>query len=254
MMTELELFKMCNKDKIYTQVGDGVDYGFIEDSGEGILYIFFEPSDGLDDWRNNFSYWRRPYKDMEISYRVHGGFLKCWKTVEDIIINKILEEDPMENGSYRWRRIVVVGYSHGGALAALCHECVWFHRGDLRQGDHILGYGFEAPRIYAGWRLPQKLKERWRTFKVYRNKNDIVTHMPPVCFFFRHVGEIVKIGAESACGPIEAHYRTWVRVGLGEKIENIAAELKREKEWSKQKKRARAAEKAKQRRMRKKSN
>jgi hypothetical protein len=188
---------------------------------------------------------------MEIPYRVHGGFLKCWKTVEKIIIHKILEEDPMEVGSYRWRHIVIVGYSHGGALAALCHECVWFHRGDLRQGDHILGYGFEAPRVYAGWRIPKQLRERWCTFTVYRNKNDLVTHMPPLCFFFRHVGAVKKIGKTSKCGLIGAHYRTWVRVGLGEEIPDIKAELKREKAWSRQKKLTRAAEKAKQRRMRK---
>lgn len=245
-MNKLELFKMCNQDEIYTQIGDGVDYAFVEDPGTATLYIFFEPSDGLDDWRNNFSYWRRPYKDMEVSYRVHGGFLKCWKTVEKIVIAKILEEDPMEVGSYRWRKVVVVGYSHGGALAALCHECVWFHRGDLRERDGLIGYGFEAPRVYAGLWIKKELKARWKNFTVVRNKNDLVTHMPPLCFFFRHVGALEKIGKRSKCGPIAAHYRTWVRVGLGEKIDDIEAELAKEKAWSKAKKKAKATEKAKQ--------
>jgi len=29
---------------------------------------------------------------------------------------------------------------------------------------------------------------------VFRNKKDIVTHMPPILFGFRHVGEVVRIG------------------------------------------------------------
>ena len=103
-----------------------------------------------------------------------------------------MEKD--EEGNYKWARIVVVGYSHGGALAALCHECVWYNREDLREGDALLGFGFEAPRIYAGWRMPKALKERWKNFTVYRNKNDIVTHLPPVLFGFRHVGKMKKIG------------------------------------------------------------
>ena len=53
---------------------------------------------------------------MEVSYRVHRGFLAAWKEVEDIIIAKI--KDP------KWTKIVTVGYSHGGALAGFCHECV----------------------------------------------------------------------------------------------------------------------------------
>ena len=77
--TELELFNICNKKSIYTTVGDEVDYAFLEDGRT--LYIFFEPSQDDEDWRANFAYWRKPYKDMEISYRVHGGFLKCWKMV-----------------------------------------------------------------------------------------------------------------------------------------------------------------------------
>ena len=222
--TELELFNICNKKSIYTTVGDEVDYAFLEDGSA--LYIYFEPSQDDEDWRANFAYWRKPYKDMEISYRVHGGFLKCWKMVQDIVIDKVMEKD--EEGNYKWTRIVVVGYSHGGALAALCHECVWFNREDLREGDALMGYGFEAPRVYAGWYMPKALKERWKNFTVYRNKNDIVTHLPPVLFGFRHVGKMKKIGADSACGPILAHTRTWVRVGLGAQIDDIEAALRKE--------------------------
>lgn len=58
---------------------------------------------------------------MDITFRVHRGFLAAWKTVEDVVISKITEK---VDGEYKWQHIIVVGYSHGGALAGLCHECV----------------------------------------------------------------------------------------------------------------------------------
>ena len=183
-----ELFHLCTYDVEYQQVGDSVNYAFLDEGDT--LYIFFEGSNSISDWVRNFLFPSKPYKDMEIKYRVHRGFLAAWKEVEDIIINKICEDD--DKGNYRWKEIVVVGYSHGGALATFCHECVWYWRPDIRD-DKLHGYGFEAPRIYASWHLKKALKERWKNFVVVRTNNDIVTHCPPVIFGYRHVGSVLKI-------------------------------------------------------------
>lgn len=211
-MNLLELFDLCNNRRDYTTVTsqDGryeVDYKFLKRGDT--LYIFFEPSDGNVDWRVNFTYWRKPYKDMLIPYRVHGGFLNSWKLVENKIgaqirqLNQpILTQDGQWN--WKWKKIVIVGYSHGGALAALCHEYVWFHRADLRTGG-IIGISFDGPRVYGGLRVPKALKERWKDFYVFRNYNDIVTHLPPTAFLFRHVGNKVKIGAKKNPGLVNAH-------------------------------------------------
>ena len=40
---------------------------------------------------------RRPYHAMKVPYKVHRGFLKCWKYVEPIIIEKIIELNPVTN-------------------------------------------------------------------------------------------------------------------------------------------------------------
>ena len=179
-----KLFHICAWNEVkYQEAGDDVNYGFLEEGDQ--LYIFFQGSNSISDWIRNFLFPAKPYKDMGIPYRVHRGFLAAWKEVEDIIIDKI--------SNSRWKHITVVGYSHGGALAAFCHECVWYWRPDLRVGG-LEGYGFEAPRIYAGWHVKKALKERWETFRVIRNKNDIVTHCPPAIFRFCHVGTIIKIG------------------------------------------------------------
>lgn len=173
-----------------------VDYKFIENKKEHTLEIYFMGSSQTLDWVRNFLFPAKPYKHMETIYRVHRGFLAAWKTVEDIIINKIMEK---EKGllCYQWKHIIVVGYSHGGALAGFCHECVWYNRPDLREKG-LEGYGFEAPRFYAGWHVRKDLKERWKTFKVIRTNNDIVTHCPPWIFRFCHVGKILKVKGDTS--------------------------------------------------------
>lgn len=211
------------------------------------LYIYFQGSNQITDWVRNFLFKKRPYKDMELPYYVHRGFLNAWKEVEDIVINKIMELDNTGLSSsdilslcmpqsllehqklqpsiitkhYRWKHIIVVGYSHGGALAGLCHECVWFRRPDLR-GDptKLVGYGFEAPRFYGGYEVKPELRERWETFTVIRNNNDIVTHCPPWIFAYAHVGSMLQIHGnitsvtDKVPNCVKAHYPEPVKDGL----------------------------------------
>ena len=191
-MTKLsELFRKCDHGIKYQTVGNDVNYAFEEDAETRTLTIYFQGSSSTTDWVRNFLFKKKPYKDMKVAYRVHRGFLAAWKEVEDIIIDKILEKDTSLLCN-KWKHIIVVGYSHGGALAAFCHECVWFNRPDLRETG-LEGYGFEAPRIYGGWHVKKSLQERWAKFTVIRNNNDLVTHCPPALFRFCHVGKILKI-------------------------------------------------------------
>jgi len=200
------LFYNCAHTVKYKTVGHDVNYAFVEE--RDILYIYFQGSESVTDWIRNFLFGKRPYKDMAIPYRVHRGFLAAWKEVEDIVIEKIQEKrkkrfyNSFEDSYYfkqvyRWKKIIVVGYSHGGALAAFCHECVWFWRPDLRE-DGLVGYGFEAPRMYAEYRVKPELRERWKTFTVIRTNNDLVTHCPPAIFKYHHVGHILKVKGDTS--------------------------------------------------------
>lgn len=194
-----KLFANCAWDVPYEETGNDVDYAFVEE--KDTLYIYFQGSSSTTDWIRNFLFPAKPYKDMKIPYRVHRGFLAAWKEVEDIIIEKITEvknpKAPLELQEPKWKHIVVVGYSHGGALSAFCHECVWFWRPDLREKG-LEGYGFEAPRIYAGWKVKKELKERWEKFTVIRDGNDLVTHCPPALFGFCHVGSMLKVKGDTS--------------------------------------------------------
>lgn len=187
-----ELFYECAFVGNYQTTGNSVNYKFIEEDDS--LYIYFEGSNSSTDWMRNFMFKKRPYKDMEIPYKVHRGFLTAWKEVEDIIINKICEDG--EYG-YKWKHITVVGYSHGGALAFFAHECVWYWRPDLRL-EGLETFAFEGPRVFGGFRIPKGLRERWELFTLIRTNNDLVTHVPPRLFKYCHAGEMLKVKGDTS--------------------------------------------------------
>lgn len=184
-MSLVKLFQdVLDRAYLHTQPNEGsYSYELTDDGG---LYMYFEESNGLIDWKNNFDFPAKPYRDMGIKWKAHKGFVKVWKEIEPYL------EEVINNPKVRY--VVISGYSHGAAIAALAHEYVWFHRPDLR--DDMTTYAFEPPRVFWGWRIPKELKERWRNYKVYRNGQDIVTHVPPTCFGYRHVGQMVKLNKD----------------------------------------------------------
>ena len=134
----VNLFKRClNAEYIHT--AEGGDYA-IEIDGS-TLYLLFEPSDGLEDWKNNFDFPAQPYKDMTPVWYCHRGFTKVWKAVQDELAPKV---DEILSSSESIKRIVCVGYSHGAALAVLATEDMEWQYGDEYT---VEGYGFGAPRV-----------------------------------------------------------------------------------------------------------
>lgn len=191
-MTLYELFALCLHIP-YSQVGNSANYAVKRE--RDTLYLFFEGSDGKNDWKNNLDFPVKPYKRMgKTVWFAHRGFLRTWKEIEPFLANKIADKSV--------RKIVVAGYSHGGALAMLCHEYVWYHRPDLRTVTE--GYGFGAPRVFWGVRTAE-LRSRWKTFTVIRNVDDLITHLPPAFLGFSHMGTLLKIGKKGNYSSIEAH-------------------------------------------------
>jgi len=179
----LEYMKQCLSQN-YIHVENDASYSFLKDEN-GILYIYFEWSNGKVDWLNNFNFPAKPYRDMNNLWFCHRGFLKVWKTLKEILKSEILKEDV--------KGIRIIGYSHGAAIALLCYEFCIFNRSDLYEANKIEGYGYGCPRVIWGFVNP-KIKKRFNNFYIFRNSNDIVTHVPPVIFGFRHIGLLIKIG------------------------------------------------------------
>lgn len=84
------------------------------------LYIYFEDSNGLNDWKNNFNFPAKPYRKMQNRWFAHRGFLKVWRVIEPYVEDQICD--------LSIERIIIGGYSHGAAIALLCHEYCKFNK------------------------------------------------------------------------------------------------------------------------------
>ena len=168
----------------------------VERDGDS-LYVLFEKSNGVVDWENNLDFAmaearRECVRECE-SWYAHGGFLRVWRSILPYIEGALLDLSV--------REVISVGYSHGAALALLCHEYIWYSRPDIR--SNIYGFGFGCPRVV--WGTVPGEKDRWRSFYRIKNYDDIVTHLPPRTFGFRHVGREINIGGMGRYSRIDAH-------------------------------------------------
>ena len=154
------------------------------------LYILFEKSNGRSDWRNNLLFFP---KRTESDLYCHKGFFTVWNSILPYIENDICDKEI--------KRINVIGYSHGGAIATICYEYLYRKRIDIR--SKIFSYAFGSPRVYFGDKKHET--EKWGNHTVIINGNDIVTYLPPSVFFYKHVGKILQIGEDFSFSPIEAH-------------------------------------------------
>ena len=214
----LDLYKRCLYANYIHLEDHNADYA-IEREGD-ILFILFECTNGVEDWKSNFNFPAKPYKDMGIKWKCHRGFLGVWKAIK--LYLKDVVADPTV------KKIYVVGYSHGAAIATLCHEYVWFNRPDLRESG-LEGYGFGCPRCYWGFRIKKALRERWEHFHPVRNMRDIVTHVPPALFGFIHVNKVYTLKNKkfkqrhTKLKCVDAHYQDNYIYSL--EIENLSKNI-----------------------------
>ena len=190
-MTVYQLYAAILRAPYHTLQREDASY-YINKSGD-TLFLLFEWSHGKTDWKNNLDFPAIPYGDMKRRWFVHRGFLRVFKALKPQITCAL--------GDAELRRIYIGGYSHGAALAVLCHEYCVFRRPDL--AGHIFGVGYGCPRVIWG-PLPAEVAVRWQMFSVVRDGRDVVTHLPPAALGFRHVGHLQTVG-DAALSPADAH-------------------------------------------------
>ncbi len=191
-------FDLCN---LYEKCLS-VDYKTVDEEGsyatykiDGTRYIFFEKSNGAADWKNNFDFPAKPYDGMDVPWYCHRGFLRVWKGLVPYI-EKILRSSMFDSA-------VIVGYSHGAALSALCFEYVWYNYSDVR--DRLYGFAFGSPRVFYGKKNYDFLKTRFLQYVNVMNYGDIVTKVPPKIFGYRHIGKMLWIGNDKKLISVNAH-------------------------------------------------
>jgi predicted lipase len=163
-------------------IGDDTQYLIKETDDEFIIAFYGSNSDA--DWKTNFNFFKKPYKNMEVPFHVHRGFLKVWKLINDFFLDLVKDVE---------KPITIVGHSYGAAVATLCMEDIWFNYPKKRDTLKLVTFG--SPRV-IGWYNYRKIKERWNNSSIYENRLDLVTHVPFAFMGFRHVQKITKIGRD----------------------------------------------------------
>jgi triacylglycerol lipase len=146
------------------------------------LYIAFQGSVSKLDWKQNFRFWTKPYKQQDFKWYAHSGFTEKWKAIEDKILTIVKSENP--------NNIVVFGFSQGAGIAVLCHESIWYNFPYLRKNLFTLTCG--GPRVIWAWNK-KKLDIRFTNLVRVVSTGDLVTKIPPVIFGYFHVGESITL-------------------------------------------------------------
>lgn len=180
MTTNKKLAELLNSCSWETY-GEDTQVHFEFNNGE--LIVAFCGSNSKVDWKNNFTFWKKPYKRMKVTYFVHKGFLKAWKACRDEVMDKIKSFNPSS--------IIITGHSYGGAIATFCKEDCWFQLLELRDKTRLVTFG--SPRI-IGFFNYKKIKERWENSTLLNNGSDIVCAVPPWYFGYRHVTKQTRLG------------------------------------------------------------
>jgi len=159
------------------------DMGMLDD----VLIIAFRGSDGKGDWRANFRFRKKREISLfpEKKCKAHNGFLDQYIMVRD----EIHEETLKRIEKYNLLKIIITGHSLGGALATLCAF-------DLKQfGDkfgEVQCVTFGSPRV-GNRHFVRLFSEMVPGSLRFVYGSDVVTKVPPVIFFYRHVEKLIKL-------------------------------------------------------------
>jgi len=177
-MTKVELYNKACRSGAKT-AGRNTQYTISSD--EQNVYLAIQGSCDDDDWRFNFDFAVKPYKRMAVRWFAHRGFVTAWKLAREQIMAEL---EPVIRGS--GKRLVILGYSHGAALAVVAHEDFKFN------GYEPKTHAFGCPRVL--WMPSKKIRERFEGVTLYQSRGDLVTHVPFVIMGYAHVGTMLKFG------------------------------------------------------------
>ena len=169
-MKDNELYKLIINTS-YTKVGIDVDYAILKK--EDATYLLFQETTTKIDWKINFQFWAKPYKNQKNPMLIHRGYVKAWKSCNDEIMNTTIKAVAENNH----KPLIIAGWSYGGAMAILAMEDYFFRTGLKPQ---VITFG--GPKIIAplAFRTKRYLKSCMDTKgKFYCHRSDIVPMIPP---------------------------------------------------------------------------
>lgn len=163
-MTDAFLFTSIQKSD-YIHTASDIDYTFLEDGQ--LLYMLFQETRSKHDWKINFDFPARMYKNMII----HRGYAEAFKQEKEELWQELKAK--LETGKYT--NVQIAAWSKGSAEAILMAEEYYFQTG---KKAYVTTYG--GPKIAYTLRTRNYLR-RIMFIKEYVQINDFVTWVIPFC-------------------------------------------------------------------------
>lgn len=199
-MTVSELFDLITAEE-YLHVGTREVSYRIRRVGRRTVHILYQWSHGVEDWLSNFDLAPCRARFAEASCLVHRGFYHAYCTVRERVLSALCDR--------AISRIIIGGYSHGAALAALTAADI-----DAlcrKRQIETVAVGFGSPRVLWDGAARERLFSR---VAVLRCGQDIVTHLPPVLLGYRHAGRVRVLPEPKRHTPWDAHREESYRAAL----------------------------------------
>lgn len=176
-----KLFHKIYYELDYKKVGKDVDYCIFPDDDERRIFLAFQGTRSKIDILTDLNFPVKVYKHQESCIVAHGGFVKAWKSANDIIMNEFINACK----KYSTYKPTIVGHSLGGAEACLASED--FHYRTKFHPDLIT---FGCPNVFFNKKSVKYVKSCCTYTSQYAQHNDGVTVLP---FFYKQLNKI-KVG------------------------------------------------------------
>lgn len=173
--------------------GLDVDYRVVSSHTEEIIYLYFKESDSKLDWVINLYFPKKVYKGQENYMLCHRGFVKAWKSANDVIMDELLTT--IKN--HPTYQVFICGWSLGGALSQLASEDYYYRAKQCLSTHNIpimptlITYG--SPKVSWGKRTQKHFQNCCKAIYQIANYNDLVTYLPPFPHL-KHIGLKKRIG------------------------------------------------------------
>lgn len=174
-MTDKDLFLYLKhyKKKDYKTAGLDVQYQIEVRTDEKKVVLMFSETNSDLDWKTNFNFPAKLYKNQTGKFLVHGGYVKAWKSCNDEIMQSFIASCI----NYQDYTPLITGWSFGGAMSQLAAEDFYFRTGIKA---NIITFG--SPKILYFKKSQKHFRTSCNIVTQYSRINDFVTWTIPFPF------------------------------------------------------------------------
>lgn len=163
-----EYYKLIENTE-YKITGLDVDYQIVFLHEVKQVVLLFKGTDSNTDLKIDLDFPVKVYKRQSSCIKAHGGFVKAWKSANDVIMKEFITACTIDENYTP----VICGHSLGGALATLASEDYYFRTG---KKANLLTFG--CPNVLFGKKSKEYVSSCCDDVRQYAQNNDLVPTIP----------------------------------------------------------------------------